>query len=189
MNGTLRRFATVVPLCLAIVGCATDPNMLATSSNTISDSSYQQADLRTLTYRAVDMVLAAAPDVSSKSSLVVASLSDAQNLERSSGLGNIVADMIRTRLAQTGHRTSEVRLRNAMSLKNDDGEFFLSRNKGASMPPPNTAAILTGTYAASYQKVYVSIKLISATDAHIVSGADFVIPLVDVLGLIQERGG
>jgi hypothetical protein len=74
-----------------------------------------------------------------------------------------------------------------MSLKTGDGEFLLSRNRGALMPPPHTAAVMTGTYAASYENVYVSIKLISATDAHIVAGADFVIPLHDVLGLVQDR--
>jgi TolB-like protein len=54
------------------------------------------------------------------------------------------------------------------------------------MPPPNAAAIVTGTYAASSEKVYVSIKLISSTDAHILSGADFVMPLRDVLGLLHS---
>jgi TolB-like protein len=55
------------------------------------------------------------------------------------------------------------------------------------MAAPNTAAVVTGTYATSYEKVYVSIKLISATDARILAGADFVVPLRDVLGLIQEH--
>jgi TolB-like protein len=187
MNGTLRGLATVVPLCLAAAGCAMDPDRSATSSSTVDAAFFQQGDLGTLTYRAVDIILAAAPDVSSSTPLVVASLTDARNLEHGSSLGNIVADMIRSRLTQTGHRTSEVRLRNAMSLKNGDGEFVLSRNRRALMPPPDTAAIVTGTYAASYEKVYVSIKLISATDAHIVAAADFVVPLRDVLGLVQEH--
>jgi TolB-like protein len=185
MNRTIRKLACVLPLCLAMVGCAADRNATATSSTT--SGTYQAGDLSTLTYRAVDLILAAAPDVSRATPLVVASLTDAQNLDTSSALGNIVADMIRTRLAQTGHETSEVRLRNAMSLKTGDGEFLLSRNRGALMPPPHTAAVMTGTYAASYENVYVSIKLISATDAHIVAGADFVIPLHDVLGLVQDR--
>jgi hypothetical protein len=36
--------------------------------------------------------------------------------------------------------------------------------------------------------VDISIKLISANDTHIVAGADFVVPLRDVLGLIDEHG-
>ena len=184
MNQSLRRLATVVSLSLAAAGCS-DPDAIATSSTTAFAS--DQTDLSSLTYRAVDLILAAAPDVSRKTPLVVASLADSQNLDKSSALGNIVADMIRTRLAQTGHETSEVRMRTAMSMKAGAGEFLLSRNRAALMPPPSTAAVVTGTYAISYEKVYVSIKLISAAAAHIVSGADFVVPLRDVLGLVSEH--
>jgi TolB-like protein len=187
MNRTIRGLAIVVPLCLTVIGCATDPDRDATSSSTTA-TAYEQPDLSTLTYRAVDLILAAAPEISASTPLVVASLSNAKNLEKSSALGNIVADMIRTRLAQTGHKTSEVRLRSAMSLRNGDGEFLLSRNRAALMSAPYAAAVVTGTYATSYEKVYVSIKLISATDAHILAGADFVVPLGDVLGLIDENG-
>jgi TolB-like protein len=185
MNQSLRRLATVVSLSLAAAGCSR-PDAIATNSSAFS-SDQNQTDLSSLTYRAVDLILAAAPEVSRKTPLVVASLADTQNLEKSSALGNIVADMIRTRLAQTGHETSEVRMRAAMSMKQDDGEFLLSRNRSTLMRPPSTAAVVTGTYAISYDRVYVSIKLISATDAHIVSGADFVLPLHDVLGLVSEH--
>jgi TolB-like protein len=188
MMSTIRRLATVAVVCLAAAGCVTDPNETATSSSGAGTASYQQPDLSTLTYRAVDLMLAAAPDVTSNTPLVVASLSDARNLEKSSALGNIVADMIRTRLAQTGHRTSEVRLRSAMSLKRGDGEFLLSRNRGALMSAPTAAAVVTGTYATSYEKLYVSIKMISVDDGRILSGADFVVPLGDVLGLIDGHG-
>jgi TolB-like protein len=182
MNRIVRRLATIMPLCLAVTGCMGDPNRGAISSTALNTP-----DLGTLTYRAVDIILASSPDVSRNTPLVVASLSDVQNLESSSALGNIVADMIRTRLAQTGHRTSEVRLRAAIDLKQGNGEFLLSRNRASLMSTPNTAAVVTGTYAMSYDRVYVSIKLISATDARIVAGADFVVPLRDVLGLIQQH--
>ncbi len=187
MNRTMQRLATVVALGLTVAGCVTDPNRSATSSST-NGPSYDQPDLSTLTYRAVDLMLAAAPEVSGNTPLVVASLSNAKNLEKSSALGNIVADMIRTRLAQTGHKTAEVRLRNAMSMRNGAGEFILSRNRATLMSAPTAAAVVTGTYATSYEKLYVSIKLISATDAHILAGADFVVPLADVLGLIDVHG-
>lgn len=183
MNGKIARHAIVTLLSLMVAGCMTDFNAAATSSKAASDSRYDQVGLSTLTYRAVDLIVASAPELSKKTPLVVASLSDAQNLDSSSALGNIVADMIRTRLTQTGYRTSEVRMRSAMNLKPGNGEFLLSRNRGTLMPAPSTAAVLTGTYASSYQKVYISLKLISSTDAHIVSGADFVIPITDAFGL------
>jgi FlgO protein len=94
--------------------------------------------------------------------------------------------MVRMRLVQDGHTTAEMRLRSAVSFDKKQGEFLLSRNRRALMPPPNAAAIVTGTYAANFAKVYVSLKLISASDAHIMAGADFAVPLLDVVGLLPE---
>ena len=79
-----------------------------------------------------------------------------------------------------------MRLRNAVSFNKTQGEFLLSRNRHSLAPPPRAAAFVTGTYAVGYDKVYVSLKLMSATDAHIISGADFVVPTSDVLGLLPQ---
>jgi hypothetical protein len=185
MRDTLRRFAVVLPLGLAVVGCS-DINKPATSSVTVGASPYERGDLGTLTYRAVDMILAGAPQITAATPLIVGSISDAHHVGTSSALGNIVADMIRTRIVQDGHTATEYRLRNAISFDHDDGEFLLSRNRRALLPAPDAAAVVTGTYAASAEKVYVSIKLISVTDAHILAGADFVMPLRDVLGLLHS---
>jgi hypothetical protein len=94
--------------------------------------------------------------------------------------------MIRTRLAQDGHTSTEMRLRRDVNFNKGQGEFLLSRNPRTLMRPPNAAAVVTGTYATSSQKVYVSLKLISASDAHIISGADFVAPIADVIGLLPQ---
>lgn len=185
MRDILRRFAIVLPIGLAVAGCA-DINKPAIGSVTVGASPYVRGDLGTLTYRAVDLLLAGAPQITMQTPLIVGSISDADHVETSSALGNIVADMIRTRIVQDGHTATEFRLRNAVSFAHDDGEFLLSRNRRALLPPPDAAAVVTGTYAASAEKVYVSIKLISATDARILAGADFVMPLRDVLGLLHS---
>jgi hypothetical protein len=193
MNVSRWILVLALPACLAVSGCATDPDRDASSSIApdpdayAPQGAYAPADLGTLTYRAVDLMLAAAPEVTRTTPLVVASLTDARTLQGSSALGNIIADMIRGRLAQTGHRTSEVRLRSAMSLQTGSGEFMLSRNRATLMPTPNAAAIVTGTYAVSYENAYVSLKLLSAVDSHIVAAADFVVPLRDILGLVPDH--
>ncbi|HEY2617323.1 MAG TPA: FlgO family outer membrane protein [Acetobacteraceae bacterium] len=181
------RCAAII-LLLALAGCD-DPRTPATGSVTIGASPYIRGDLGTLTYRAVDLLLAGAPDVAPSAPLVVATVADAQKIETSSALGNIVAEMIRTRLVQNGHVVSEMRLRNAVGLNRNEGEFLLSRNRRALMAPPNAAAMVTGTYAVSFAKVYVSLKLVAASDAHIISGADFAVPLLDVVGLIPQARG
>jgi TolB-like protein len=186
MNAILRQVLTILPLSLAVIGCAAlDPQQPAISSVTIGSSPYARGDLGTLTYCAVDLMLASAPEVTAATPLIVTSISDAQNVDTTTPLGNIMADMIRTRIAQSGHTVSEVRLRTTIGFNKGEGEFLLSRNRRALMAYPNAAAVVTGTYAASYNSIYVSIKLISATDARIIAGADFVVSLRDAGGLMQ----
>jgi hypothetical protein len=95
MKNTIRRCAFVGSLSLALAGCV-DPPGPATSSITEGPSPYMRGGLGSLTYRAVDLMLASAPSVTTDTPLIVASISDAQHLETSSALGNIVSDMIRT---------------------------------------------------------------------------------------------
>ena len=180
------RRCIVTVLALVLAGCAADPNAPASSSATMGASPYIRGDLGTLTYRAVDLLLAGAPDMGANTPLVVASIADVRDVETTSPLGNIVADMVRTRLVQDGHVATELRLRNAVSFNKKEGEFMLSRNRHALMPPPSAAAIVTGTYAMGFEKVYVSLKLVSASDAHIIAGADFAVPLLDVVGLLPQ---
>ena len=172
---------------MAATGCVNDPPGPATSTVTTGASPYVRGDLGTLTYRAVDLLVAAAPQLTFKTPIVVASISDTQDVEATSALGNIVSEMIRTRLAQDGYAPSEVRLRNEMNFAQGEGELMLSRERRALMPAGNAAAIVTGTYAASAEKVYVSIKLVSASDTRIIAGADFVVPLRDVSGLMHAH--
>lgn len=178
--------SVTITLILAMTGCAGDLRAPANSTVTAGSSAYTRGDLATLTYRAVDILLAATPETQEGAPLVVASIANVKDVDTSSPLGNIVADMVRTRLVQDGHVTTEMRLRNAVSFNRKQGEFLLSRNRRALVSPPLAAAVVTGTYAVGFDKVYVSLKLISATDARIISAADFVVPALDVIGLLSE---
>jgi len=187
MHSTLQRQAMVILVGLALAGCGlTDPQGPGSSSIIAGSAPYARGDLGSLTYRAIDLLLAGAPDVRTDTPLIVASIADTQNVETSSALGNIVSDMIRTRIVQDGYTASEFRLRNEVAFGKGQGEFLLSRNRRMLMTAPNAAAIVTGTYATSFRNVYVSLKLVSATDAHIIAGADFVIPLDAVTGLLRH---
>jgi hypothetical protein len=115
MYAVLRCFAIALPFVLAVAGCVNDPQVPAISSTTIGASPYVRGDLGTLTCRAVDLMLAGAQDVGASTPLVISSISDVQNVESTSALGNIVADLIRTRRVQDGRLVTEMRLRNEVN--------------------------------------------------------------------------
>ena len=181
------RRALLLSIALAMSACGVPQGGTADSSFAKGSRPYTRADLGTLTYRAVDLILASAPEVSSSTPLVVTTIADVSNIEKSSPLGNIVSDMIRSRLVQDGRIVSEMRMRSAINLAQGEGEMALSRDRRALKPPPAAAAIITGTYAAGATSIYFSLKLISSSDARIISAADFVLSNDrDIIGLLTH---
>jgi TolB-like protein len=188
-TNAVRLLAVVLPIGLSAAACAPflDPATPGYGSASIGAAPAMRSDLGSLTYRSVDLIVAGAPEVTAETPLIVASVSDAQNVDASSPLGNIVSDLIRTRLVQDGRSVSEVRLRSGVRLVPGHGDFVLSRNRRDLGHAPDAAAVLTGTYAVSWDRVYVSLKLVSSIDAHILSAADFVVPRDAINGLLDDR--
>ncbi len=135
-----------------------------------------RGDLGSLTYRAVDRLVAGLPDLTLGKSVVVASIVDEQRVDKSSPFGNLVADLARSRLVQKGVSVSEMRMRSSVLLDPRQGAITLSNDRNTVVGPPSVSAILTGTYAAGDNSVTVSLKLVSVADSHIVGAVDFVVP-------------
>ena len=169
--------AAALAAILALGGCNGMLGGPAASSVGAGSTPYARQDLGTLTYRAVDLMLASASELPQATPLIVASIVDVRDVEKSSAFGNIISDMVRTRLVQSGRAVSEMRMRNAVLMAKVEGEMALSRDKRAIKSGPLAAAVVTGTYALAAARVYVSLKIISTSDARILAAADLVVPL------------
>jgi hypothetical protein len=137
----------------------------------------EHSDLAPKVYSAVDAMIEEAPALPrSGSPVIVASVSDITDVDHSTPFGNIIADLMRTRLVQRGLTVTEMRLRSSVRLNRTDGEVMLSRNPRALLRPPAAAEIVTGTYAIGHSQIFVSLKIIEADNARIVAAVDFVTP-------------
>lgn len=173
----MKRVMLALGALLGLGACTDSPGAL--SSKLAGSAPYAHGSLGTLTYRAVDLLVAGAPELRRSGPVMVTSITDTQMIEKSTPLGNIIADLVRSRLVQSGVAVSELRLRSAvlMNRRQGQGEMMLSRNPRALMVrAPDAAAIVTGTYAVGDNDLLVSLKAISATDARIISAADFFLP-------------
>ncbi|HEX2941472.1 MAG TPA: FlgO family outer membrane protein [Rhodopila sp.] len=158
-------------LAFALTACAPPYDPTASSGM----AAIQQPPLNQQTYTAVDSMLDRAPELlGNKGPLVVGSVEDIRDVNSSTPFGNIISEMVRTRLVQHGLRVTEMRVRSSVLLERASGELLLSRDKRALLPAPAAAEIVTGTYAVGSGKVYVSLKIINPSDGHIRAAADFV---------------
>lgn len=168
----MSRTVWAMAMLLALAGCSQPNNDIAFSTIT------QQAADRGLdarTYKAVDAMLAEAPELlTTRGPVVVGSVEDIHDVNSSTPFGNIISEMVRSRLVQRGLAVTELRVRSSVLLERTKGELVLSRDRRALVAPPIASNIATGTYAIASGKVYVSLKIIAANDARIIAASDFV---------------
>jgi TolB-like protein len=171
---------------VGIAGCETtgDP-----------EPTYEEAALSQFilaNYKAADMLLgimpvsASAPapfSVSSFSSAsgggvtLVATLADINRLEQSSALGRLISEQLSSRFAQRGRTVVEMKLRNNVYVRNDQGEFLLTREIKELARAHNATAVVVGTYTDGNTFVFVSLKLIDPASGVILSAHDYALPM------------
>jgi hypothetical protein len=134
-------------------------------------------DLRSRVYAAIDNMLSQnALLAATRGPLVVGSIADIQDVNRTTPLGNAIAELARSRLVQKQYNVTDLRLRSQVFLDRAQGELTLSRDRRAVLPSPSTAEIVSGTYAVGNGTVYVSLRVTAAIDAHIMAAGDFTLP-------------
>lgn len=170
--------ALVLVLGLVASGCAERGYNLGFDNWYSPPPPTPDTDLVVASYQAADNMLEQAPWLKqSRQPLLTATFVNVNSLENSSGLGRIIADQVSSRFAQKGFTMIQVTLRNDIFVKQEAGEFVLSRSVQDISRHHNVAAVVAGTYAVGRNSVYVSARLIRAADSLILAGYDYSLPL------------
>ena len=171
MNKVLTlRLVTILLIAasLAAVGCARAPKREPIKdSNLVSES-----------YQAADALLSYTPWLRNQNApLLAASFVNVNSMENSSALGRIIGEQVAARFAQQGYTVIELKLRENVFVKQNAGEFVLSRDVKALSQKHNAAAVIAGTYAIGRRNVFVNTRLIRAVDGMILAAYDYRLPL------------
>lgn len=120
--------------------------------------------------------------------LITASFVNIDELEESSSLGRIIAQQIASQFSGRGYKVVEMLLRNNVYIKQDAGEFLLSREVRNISTQHNAQAVIVGTYAVGRKNLLVTAKLIRASDGVVLSSYDYSLPIdSDVAFLLRGR--
>lgn len=129
-------------------------------------------------YQAADALLTQAPWLKQqRRPLLTATFVNVNSLETSSGLGRMVAEQVAARFVQKGFTVIEMKLRGEIFVKENAGEFVLSRSVNAISQAHNVAAVITGTYAVGRNSIYVNARLIRAADSLVLAAYDYTLPM------------
>ena len=118
--------------------------------------------------------------------IIVASLVNVTDFEKSSVLGQIVGEQISSRLTQLGYTTREMRFRGNILIREGSGELALSRDAQKISHEQEAQAVITGVYAVAENAVYVTLRLIRAHDSSVLSSFDYSLPKNDNISSLLE---
>ena len=121
--------------------------------------------------------------------ILVASFVNADNLNESSTFGRAIADYCITYFVSQGYKLSEIKLRDNLLVKQDAGEFMLSRNLKNILLNHNVHAVVVGTYSIGSDNVYITAKIVNPVDGIIISAVDYKIKMTrDVRKMLGIAG-
>jgi TolB-like protein len=102
--------------------------------------------------------------------LIAATLVNINRLDESTPLGRLITEQIAGRFTQNGFRMIEVKLRNQIYMKRNEGELILTREVRDIAKQHQVRAIIAGTYTTSADRIFVNLKLIDL-ESNVVIGA------------------
>ncbi len=111
------------------------------------------------------------------SPLLLTTFVNLDNLEETSTLGRIIPQQIGTRLTQCGYEIVDIRLReDSLLVKQNQGEFVLSRKIMEIAGDKQAHSVLVGTYSVVYNHIYVNAKILRSADGLTMAAADYTLP-------------
>jgi len=147
------------------------------------------ADIVGSSHAAADVLIQrAGPRLDPGKSLIAATFVNIDDLSDASSLGRIVSEQVASRFSEQGYQVVEMLLRSNIYIKRRAGEFLLSRELKNISFEHNAQAVIVGTYALGRKNVYVTARLIRATDSIILASYDYSLPLDHDVAFMLKNG-
>ncbi|MDC8803650.1 FlgO family outer membrane protein [Halomonas pacifica] len=126
---------------------------------------------------ATQRLLEANPEATRYSPMIAATFVSIDNLAQSSTLGRIASELFASSLAQAGMQVREVKMRDSLFIEENVGELILSRQVQRLSQEHNARSILMGTYAQGENTVYISARIVRASDAMVLGSTSLTLPI------------
>ena len=176
MGKGLLFWAVVVVLFFG--ACASSKPVFKGGSSETEVASEGEPNLVRVSYDLADsLILNLREPLARDKTILVASFVDVRYMQRSSNFGRMMAEYICSRLGQKGYKVIEIKLRNAVYVKEKGGEFLLSRAVKEISDAHDAQAVVVGTYAQAMTNVYISTRVVQADNGEIISSCDIKLPL------------
>jgi hypothetical protein len=108
------------------------------------------------------------------------------DFDETSAFGRLIAEQLYFELNQRGYPVREYRLDKSVRMRQREGEFFLSRERGP--VAPKSSVVIVGTYSRSPRAVFVNARLVRPSDGRVLRAADMVLEVNETVGALLASG-
>jgi TolB-like protein len=113
--------------------------------------------------------------------ILVTTLVDNNNLEKTSKFGRILQEHIASRLVQLGYTVKEIKLGNSLRIIPGSGETILTRDLYRLQANRNAQAVFVGTLSRTRTTMYISTRLINPVNSNIIATDDYQLCMDDTI--------
>lgn len=169
--------ATTLAACAALgllSACATD--LRGDRPEPTYESAAQSNFVKT-NYAAAEALIAQFRKYTEGGPLIVATVVNIDTLEHSSTLGRLISEQVSARFAQNGYSMIEMKFRNSVYIKRNEGELLLTREISDIARNHNAQAVIVGTYGTSSDSVFINLKVVQPGSNTVLAAHDYVLPL------------
>ena len=140
-------------------------------------------------YKAADILLSGEDNrLDLEKPIIVASFVNVSNMNESSPFGRIVAEQFASRFSQKDYYVVELKLRKNIFIKEEAGEFLLSREGREITKNHNAQAIVVGTYATGKNNIYVTVRIVNPETNRIITSYDYRMDIGDDMKKMLKVG-
>ncbi|HYC35367.1 MAG TPA: FlgO family outer membrane protein [Usitatibacter sp.] len=120
--------------------------------------------------------------------IIVATVVDIDDLERSSTLGRFLSESVSARFTQNGFRMVEMKFQNAVYMKRQEGELMLARELREIATSHQAQAVVVGTYSRAASAVFVNLKVVRPESNVVIAAQEYSLPMGrDICVMIGRR--
>lgn len=121
------------------------------------------------------------------SPVIVVSIVNMNQLNKTSAFGRLVAEQTSARFSQLKYNVVELKMRNDVLVKNNQGEFLLTREIKDIADSVNAQAVVVGTYAENLNDIYINLKVVRPSNNVVLAAYSYAIPkAANIKGLLYD---
>ncbi len=185
----MKKYLLLTIISSLITACTTPDIFNENSNQTVNRTTVKDTNMIAASHRAADSLTTQAAYLKTDlKPVLITSIANITDLNKSSAFGLMISEQIGNRIAQFGFPVVDIRHRKDIKVREKTGEFMLSRDVRKISHQHAAGAVLLGTYATGKDKVFVSVRLVRPEDSRILASDDFTLPMgPNVSKLVRKR--